>query len=339
MTQRLFQTIPNIMYSNTLCKDITRRAKLIEDSKTSPFILLPYEIQHNLRSDQVSEYYYNNSNLDWMIYMVNGIVDPYYEWYLDDYAFEQLIIQKYGSIPNSMKRIKYFVNNWATDQNEVDASFYENNMALSWKKYYVPSVWKKSRSLIKKKNENESAVYTNVPLSYKRKEIDIFMNTNRIMDMSISADNNSKAIVIGELVDLKDVNGTSETVGTGEVIAANSSVIRIMHVLGNTTANSTFLKLMVGETSGANLTINNSEIALKSIVVNSVTQFVKMENIPFDEEKFWSPVSYYDYELSENEKRKHIVLPAQGAKDIMYQRFQQRLQENMDPVTRMTITE
>lgn len=336
MTQRLFENLPNFYYSNTLCKDITRRAKFIDDKERPSFLLLEYDLEHSLRADQVSEYYYNNSELDWLIYMTNDIIDPYYEWHLNDLDFEEMLIHKYGSVANAMKKVKFYINNWYDNQTEIEASFYDNNLPLNWKKYYVPSVWKSSKSVITNKKKVESAVYTNSPITYKRKEIDVIMNTNRILELTVHSNNSTKGLVVGELVDFLDDNGSSVSVGAGEVLVANSTIIRVMNVSGNTSANNTNRKIVVGESSNANITISNSAIAVKTLVVNSVVTTTKFENIPLDEEVFWSPVTCFDYENIQNEKRKTLHIAASGSKDIIVQKFFERLQENMDPISRIS---
>jgi hypothetical protein len=235
--------------------------------------------------------------------MSNDIVDPYYGWYLDDYKLEALIVQKYGSIERSIKLIKEYRNNWATDDNELSLSFYTNNLANEWKKYYSP-VW---------------APYGTKVLSYKRKQEDITINTNRILDFTISANNGSTAFTNNEIVDIR-TTGTN-TVGTAQLIYANTTTIRVQNVSGNTSANSSVTKYIIGETTGANVT------------ANAVTTV--QENVTEDEERFWSPISFFDYEQELNEQKKHIRLVGSEVKDLLLQDFFEKIQQDMDPVTRI----
>lgn len=336
MSQKLFENLPNLIYNNKLVKDITRRAKLVDNAPSVPFVLYPYEIRNNLRSDIISEFYYGDSQLDWLIYMTNDIFDPYWEWYLTDEQIEEKLKSNFGSVETAMKKIKFYRNNWANDDSEISASFYENNLALSWKKYYVPSQWKTSVSYVTKGNNKETAVYSHSILTYKRKQMDVIVNTNRHIDFSIQSNTSSVAFSNGELADIKVYGGTTETVGTCEVLISNSSTIRVRHVAGNTSANSTHMKYIVGETSGANCVVNNSVVAVKTIESNNIITTTKLENFDESEGVFWSPVTYYDWEIEQNEARKLIVLPSAGIKDLMIQKFQERLQENMDPVTKLS---
>ncbi len=303
MTQKYFENLPNMYYNNTLCKDIARRNRIVDDPRSSIFSFSPYEIVHQLRSDVISEYYYNDSQLDWLIYLSNQIIDPYYGWYLNETQFQALLVEKYGSVENSIKKIKEYRTNWANDDTELSESFYLNNLANEWKKYYTP-VW---------------APYGAKIISYKRKQEDISINTNRILDFSISQKNSQRNFSNNEIIDIRTT--ATNTVGTAQLIYANSTVVRVQSVSGNTSANSSSTKLIIGETSGANVTVNGV--------------ITIQENVTEEEERFWSPVSFFEYEEELNEQKKHIYVIGADLKDLVLQNFFERLQEDMDPVTRI----
>jgi hypothetical protein len=75
---------------------------------------------------------------------------------------------------------------------------------------------------------------------------------------------------------------------------ANATNILIQHVSGNTTANSTHIVQIIGETS--NSQANSTSIELVEQI------------IPADEIVYWSAVTMYEYETERNEARKHITL-------------------------------
>lgn len=301
---KYFQKLPNLYYNNYLVKDISRRAKLVEEPRKSPYTFYPYELKQELRSDQIAEYYYRDPELDWLIYMSNEIIDPYYQWYLNDRQFESLIVEKYGSLEHAQKKIVFYRNNWYNDDTELSVSFYNNTLQQSWKKYYSP-IWGPGNKII----------------SYKRKQFDATTNLNRIIEYNISANNTSNGFIAGELVDIK-IPGQDATVGTGEVIIANSTILRIKNVDGNTSANSTFNKTIVGETTFANVTVSNADITFQNFTV--------------DEGVFWSPVSYYDYESEINEQKKNIKLVSSSQSLILVDEFQQRMSEDVDSVTNLS---
>ena len=204
------------------------------------FTFYPYDLEYNLRSDLLSEYYFEDSDLDWLIYVSNQIIDPYYQWYLDDRQFEIFVDDKYGSSETAKKKIKHYMNNWATDDTEITTSYYETNLAGILRKYWTP-VFSPAGKI----------------LSYKRKEENILMNTNQILKYTIQANNTNYAFANGELV---DINLSTGTVGTGEVISSNSTHVTIYNVAGNTSANATHTKFIVGETSEANVKIGRAHV-------------------------------------------------------------------------------
>lgn len=293
-----FTKVPQIFYANTLCRDLSRRSKVVADNMSSPYVFYPYEIQDDIRPDLLSEFYYSNATLDYTIYISNDIVDPYYGWYITNENFEKFIIDKYGSVEDSQKYIKFWRNNWAADSTTLTPSAYNNNIVPSFRKYYTPVL----------------GVGTSI-IKYVRKQDDTVVNTNRIMQYTVLSNNSTIALQVGELVDFK-ATGQEVTLGTGEVEIANSTVIRIKNVLNDVAANTTNVKDIVGETSGANVSVNNSVIYF--------------ENFSNTEANFWEPIYQYDYEVELNEQKKNIYLIGDDVINEFDVRFTTVMQQNTD---------
>lgn len=303
MADPYFTKLPNIIYSNTIVKDITRRAKIVEgDAGKSPYVFYPYELNNEHRADHIADYYYGDPYKDWFIYMSNDIIDPFYGWYLSEDQFNELMIEKYGSVENSKKKIKYYRNNWYNDDEELTVSFYNNTLANSDMKYYS-AVWSPNTDKIVK---------------YVRKKDDHTMNTNKILEYTITTNNYIHSFISGEIVDLKNT-GQEATVATGELVTANSTKIRIQSVSGNTTANSSLVLDIVGEDSFANMSVN---------AVSTV-----QENISNGEAVYWSPVYYYEWEQELNEQKKNILLVSDEDADIVIEQFERKINEDVDPET------
>ena len=293
-----FTKVPNIIYSNTVCKDLTRRTKIAADNMATPFVYYPYELQDDIRPDLVAEFYYGDSTFDWTVYISNDIVDPYYGWYVTNENFEKFIIDKYGSVEDSQKYIKFWRNNWASDSTTLTPSAYNNNIVPSFRKYYTPVL----------------GVGTSI-IKYVRKQDDTVVNTNRIMQYTVLSNNSTFGLQVGELVDFK-ATGQEVTLGTGEVEIANSTVIRVKNVLNDVAANTTNVKDIVGETSGANVSVNNSVIYF--------------ENFSNTEANFWEPIYQYDYEVEFNEQKKNIYLLGDDIIQRFDIAFETVMQENTD---------
>jgi hypothetical protein len=56
----------------------------------------------------LAEKVYNDSGAHWIILMANQIVDPQYDWPLNDRNFNKYITKKYGSIANAKTQIHHY---------------------------------------------------------------------------------------------------------------------------------------------------------------------------------------------------------------------------------------
>lgn len=300
---KYFAKFPKIYYSNTLCVDIARRVKINdnEDVQGNLNHYYPYELVHHLRPDHIAEYYYNDPEQDWLIYLTNQIIDPYYGWYLTDAQFNSLINNKYGSAQIAQRSIAYYVNNWFNDDTQLSVATYNNTLDLRWRKYYDP-VWGPKQSI----------------LSYKRKQIDTCIQTNRILYYKIATI--SGTFANNEPVDFTNGGGA---VGQGMIVSTNSTYLTIQSVANDWVANSSVTKTIVGLKSGASATSNLYSNGLINIIP--------------EEQVFYSPITYYDLEVEENEKKKNINLIGAGFQGLVSQQVKAKLQINTDKKTGLTI--
>ena len=88
--------------------------------------------------------YYNDSDADWLIYLTNGIVDPYYGWYLTEDQFDSFIISKYGSLEDPQQRIYYWGTNWTESDFNISVENYQS-LPDTLKKYWIPNYGVRSK--------------------------------------------------------------------------------------------------------------------------------------------------------------------------------------------------
>ena len=273
MTETFFSKFPIITYNGTQTRNITERVSIISsDSKRIPTQYHPWEIGADIRSDQLAFAYYKDPGFDWLIYLTNGMNDPYYDWYLTDEQFTSYIETKYGDIPTAESTILYFRNNWSDDDIGLTvAAFTAAPEAI--KKYYIPKFGVKA-SIV----------------SYKRRQEDWTASTNQIVQTTFT--NLSNTFTEGAYVNFIS-NGN--VVGTGQVVYSNSTTIDIQHVFG-------FNDPTV---YGAALTCTQADGSASAQVTQSqVTKYV----IPLSEQVYYSPVSAFDVENERNESQKFINL-------------------------------
>jgi len=271
-----FSKFPIINYKGYNAKNLTRRVAFPPSLNRIPTAFYPYEIDQEMRADQLASYYYENSYYDWLLYITNEIIDPYYGWYLSPDDFNNFIIEKYGSTEYAMKKIKFYRLNWTQDLgfvDEIPVSFYENQLPNPLKKYYTPNFG-----------------YGAKILSYTKRQQDWTVNTNLLSRLTVSSVNNFAS---GDLCTFK--NDEQDT-GFCEIVSTDSdnNYLFIQHSEGD---------FMDSEFISNTYIEVDSNTAITTLITAKTTL---SRNIPIDEFVYWSKVSVYDWENEKNESRKHL---------------------------------
>jgi hypothetical protein len=270
MADRYFDKFPLITYSNNTIVDLTKRVALLDRVSKNPYAFYNYDIEDNERPDQLSNRYYEDSYLSWLVYLTNQIVDPYYEWYMTNDELEEFIEKKYGSIYDAQQKIKFYRNNWENQEN-ISVSAY-NALSINRQKYWNPEYGAGS-----------------TVISYKRKELDWSSSTNKIISYTVS----NTSFIENEICEIK-INNTSY--GKGQFVNGANNVIYLQHVSGDFADSVT---LLLNENSY----VYGTESQANTIVTNI---FPIANNIPEDELIYWKGITYYEYEVEKNEFNKSI---------------------------------
>lgn len=99
-----FRNFPFIFYdlnkdnNLSLVQNPLIRFKLREILKQRNYIYLNYIIKEGENASVVADNFYEDETLDWVIYIVNDIIDPKYDWPLHYNEFSNFVIKKYGSV-------------------------------------------------------------------------------------------------------------------------------------------------------------------------------------------------------------------------------------------------
>ncbi len=277
MTELYFIKFPTITYNNLSVRDISERVTMITTPGLAPMNYYPYELANNLRPDQISYAYYQDATLDWLIWITNAQIDPYYDWHLYEEDFGNYISEIYGDLATATQTAIYWRTNWPSDDQTISVQYF-NNLDGSFKKYYEP-VWGENARI----------------LSYRRKQEDLLMNTNKIVNYTLA--NTVGSFTKGDLLQFWY---TGEQIGSLQCLQANSTNVIAEHIIvdltqvpsGSLLDNSVFIRSRANNAIRCNI----------SLVTNLV------ENIPDAEGKFWEAVSWYDYENEKNENNRFIDL-------------------------------
>lgn len=135
MAINYFANFPKITYKNKKARNILLRAAIRDTVKQNVSVYLPLTLEDGERTDMISQDLYNNAGYDWLVKFANDIIDPYFDWLLDDYKFSQFIDKKYGSIENALSQILYYKN---VDQPDITITVDTYNlMTIDEKPFYV----------------------------------------------------------------------------------------------------------------------------------------------------------------------------------------------------------
>ena len=267
---RYFDKFPQIQYSNTASIDITRRVTITDIAYFNPYIFYTYDISEHERPDQFSYRYYDVQFKTWLVYLLNKIVDPYYEWYLSDDEFNSFLTTKYGSVVESQQKIDYNRNDW-TNSDPLETNGYEA-LAFSLKKYWHP-------------------VYDDFGniLEYKRVPKDWKITTNKIVSYEVSNTNFTEN-------EICDIVFTASNTGSGQVISSSNTRVYLKHLSG------THLESNTITISGSSY-IYGRESEINTIFTSAT---LVSNNIAPEEEVYWKGITHYDDELEKNEFNRTI---------------------------------
>ena len=118
MSSEFFANYPRIAYdisgNNSTVPDYTVavnlmiRSKLKSTVEDDVTVYYPYVVPEGMRPDVLAYKYYGDTIYTWTIFLVNNIVDPYWEWPLSYKDFREYMTDKYGSIEKAQSQIHHY---------------------------------------------------------------------------------------------------------------------------------------------------------------------------------------------------------------------------------------
>jgi hypothetical protein len=109
-----FDNFPKIQYdisksgTTRTAVDVTLRYKIKTEIQNKTALYYNYIILDSDSPNIIADKFYGDVNLDWVVLMVNEIVDPFYDWPLNYYNFGNYITTKYGSVPEAQQGIHHY---------------------------------------------------------------------------------------------------------------------------------------------------------------------------------------------------------------------------------------
>lgn len=267
-----FKHYPLVQYgntvSNTVAVNIFAKIAFQKTIQQNFEVFHPYTIQEGDRADTIAYLYYGDSGYDWLVYYSNNVVDPYYDWYMDSNSLNRFIAEKYQSLTNARRKIKFFRSNYIADDSMISPTTY-NALSANQKRFWSPV----------------NGINNNI-IRYERKKEEVIFQTNKTQQLNVSLVGNT-SFTADEYVFQQNAG---VTVGSATVNFSNSTVCIVSNVIGTL---STSYNLKGGD-SAANATVS---------AVNTIST-----SISSDIQSYFEGVSFFDYEDELNEKKKNIML-------------------------------
>jgi hypothetical protein len=240
---------PVISYNGYNINNILVKIAINDLTKKYTTVFYPYVIKEGERPDLIAADYYGDSRYDWLIYICNNIVDPYYQWPLSANEFNNFIVKKYGSYEDANRQIAFWRNNWYKDDSIITSSYFDALPSYA-KKYWTPS-------------DSGNSSTTN----YVRKKVDLSLETNKIISLSVS---NSSVIESGSLIYQYSGGNLS---GSGKVMDSSNNNLVVKDVIGTFIANTIYttsntVNTVVSSTNTISTSISNDEAVYWEYVTN-----------------------------------------------------------------------
>lgn len=81
-----------------LVKNIFRRVKSREDLAQYSTLFEAYSIRDGETPESLARRFFNDSFLDWVILLINNIIDPFDDWPRRDNDLYEIVLEKYGDV-------------------------------------------------------------------------------------------------------------------------------------------------------------------------------------------------------------------------------------------------
>jgi len=142
----LFNYYPYTTYNNIKAINLMVESQVIPNSLNDYRTFYSYVIKDGERADMVAYEQYGDSTLDWVIYIINDIVDPYKDWPLSYDQFIAYLEAKYNVDAAKLSSNNYISYYYYTGINGIDdqATISSYNYTITQTTYDMMSAEEKS---------------------------------------------------------------------------------------------------------------------------------------------------------------------------------------------------
>lgn len=205
---KYFDRFPLAEYQGETVRNILAKVDLADQTKKDEYTYFDFSLQEGLtRPDILSNNYYGSPDFDWIFYLTNNVVDPYYSLYMEQDNFTKYIAKKYGSEQSARSKIVFYRNNWyMLEDSSITITSYEA-LQPEMQKYYKPVL-----------NTTQQAV------RYERIKQDWIRSTNAVVELTVE---DVSSFAIGDII------AQSTTTATVRSIDSVNNILTVHHLNGN----------------------------------------------------------------------------------------------------------
>lgn len=252
---RYFGAFPIINYDGYFARNILARVGFDQNVKAFAPNFYPYTVKESDRPDSLSYNYYDNADNEWLIYLVNDIVDPYHDYRLTSEDFDSYITKKYGGIQEASRQTAFYRNNWESDDQTITTAAYSAKTEKE-RFFWEPVIG-----------------YSGEILGYERKKSGVIVSTNKIVELSTSEQTTQPTV--GERLMIDSSN-------YGTVVSSNSTIVMVQHVVG-TFPDSAYTAS--GETSNVSISVTGATTIQESLDAEIQAYFSPVSMYTYEIEK------------------------------------------------------
>ena len=138
-----FSLVPNILYDEkpiqypfsesdvVTAKNFFRRYKINDDIFSNVVIFQKYAIKDGERPDQLADKAYGNQFYDWVVLLVNNMVNAQYDWPMTNYQVYKVLEDKYDDPYGTIHHYETYKIAQYPDGLTVDETFYNGTHKLN----------------------------------------------------------------------------------------------------------------------------------------------------------------------------------------------------------------
>lgn len=144
----MFNYFPYIYYNNEKATHILLKEQVVQKYTQDYTKFFQYTVKEGERADIIAYNQYGDSTLDWIIYLINNVIDPYKDWVLDSEQFAAYLESKYNTTADRLSSTLidssiayYYYAGISTDSPETIASYNYTMTPFTYESLGSPAGW------------------------------------------------------------------------------------------------------------------------------------------------------------------------------------------------------